>query len=106
MENIKDLINDWDLLDIKTIKDKYTWTNKRSGLGHIVARLNRFFLVHSILLIHDDTFKSKILPLVTFDHKPIYLLFQNTLDHGSLSFKFNHTLVKLLGIHCSSLINF
>jgi hypothetical protein len=97
-ENIEDLINDWDLLDIKPIKGKYTWTNKRSGHGHIVSRLDRF-LVHSSLLLQDDTFKSKILPSVTSYHKPISLLFQNTPDHGPLPFKFNPLLVKFLGIH-------
>jgi hypothetical protein len=60
-ENIEYLINDWDLLDIKPIKGKYTWTNKRSGHGHIVSRLDRF-LVHSSHLLQDDTFKSNILP--------------------------------------------
>jgi hypothetical protein len=49
-EKSEDMINEWDLLDIKTIKGKYTWTNKISGPGHIVAKLDRF-LVHINLLL-------------------------------------------------------
>jgi hypothetical protein len=37
-----DLINDWDLIDIKSVNGKYTWSNKRLGAGHIAARLDHF----------------------------------------------------------------
>jgi hypothetical protein len=30
-EKLEDLINKWDLLDIKLVKGKYAWTNKRTG---------------------------------------------------------------------------
>jgi hypothetical protein len=49
---MKELIHDWDMLDIKPTKGKYIWSNiKRFGSGHIAARLDHF-LVHSNLLTH------------------------------------------------------
>jgi hypothetical protein len=51
-ERMEDLISDWDLVDVKPAKGKYTWNTKRSGLGHIVARLDRF-LVHGDFFLRD-----------------------------------------------------
>lgn len=39
-EKAKDLISNWDLMDIKPKKEKYTWTNRIVGLGHIVTKLD------------------------------------------------------------------
>jgi hypothetical protein len=35
-EWVDELILDWDLMDIKDSKGKFTWTNKRIGPGHIM----------------------------------------------------------------------
>jgi hypothetical protein len=48
------------------------WTNKRIGPGHIIARLDRF-LVQSSLLLLGLTTKVEILPHSVSDHKPIRL---------------------------------
>lgn len=68
----EDLMQDWDLLDIKPISGKYTWTNKRIGPGHIVAKLDRFFLQRSFLLLGLEA-RVHILPCSTSNHKPIKL---------------------------------
>jgi hypothetical protein len=33
MENMKELIEDWDLVDIKPIRDIFTWSNKKKWKG-------------------------------------------------------------------------
>ena len=43
-EIVDDLILEWDLMDIKPSIGKYTWSNKRTGPGHIAARLDRFLV--------------------------------------------------------------
>jgi hypothetical protein len=74
-------MQDWDLLDIKPISGKYTWTNKRIGPGHIAARLDRFLIQSSFLLLGLEA-RVHILPCSTSDHKPIKLelCFSLTLD--------------------------
>jgi len=51
-EKMEELIVYWDLLDIKPIKGRYTWTKKRSELGHIATILD-IILVHRNFLMQD-----------------------------------------------------
>ena len=53
-EWVEDLIHDWDLLDIKPCRGKYTWSNKWVGLRHIAARLDRFLIQSSFFLLGLD----------------------------------------------------
>jgi len=71
-EWVEDLISTWDVMDINFLRGLYTWTNKRVGPGHIIARLNRF-LVQSSFLTLGLIASSEILPHRTFDHKPVSL---------------------------------
>jgi len=41
-ELVEDLLQDWNLIDIKPSSGKYTWSNKRLSPGHIAARLDLF----------------------------------------------------------------
>eukprot|EP00253_Pinus_taeda_P010030 PITA_10030 len=84
----EDLIQDWDLLDIKPIYSKYTWTNKRIGPGHITTRLDRFLIQSSFLLLGLET-RVHILPCITSDHKPIKLELVFQLNLGPIPFKFS-----------------
>eukprot|EP00253_Pinus_taeda_P010912 PITA_10912 len=68
----EDLMLDWDLLDIKPISGKFTWTNKRIGPSHIAARLDRFLIQSSFLMLGLED-RVHILPCNTSDHKPIKL---------------------------------
>jgi hypothetical protein len=87
-ENPVDLISDWDMQDIKPIKGHYTWNNRRAGLQHIAARLDRF-LINSNFLLSPLDISSQILPSAIFDHKPIILSFRPSQNLGPLSFRFN-----------------
>jgi hypothetical protein len=71
-ENMEDLINDWEMVDTKLLKGKYTCTNHRIMSNHIVARLDRF-LVQSEFLLYDFIIKSKIVASIVSNHKPIVL---------------------------------
>eukprot|EP00253_Pinus_taeda_P022216 PITA_22216 len=55
----EDLLQDWDLLDIKLITGTFTWSNKRIGPGHIAARLDRFFVQSSFLLLGFSSLWTK-----------------------------------------------
>ena len=64
-EWIEDLILEWDLLDMKARKGKFTWTNKRLGPGHIAARMDRFLIQSSFILMGLDG-KSDNPPFLSF----------------------------------------
>jgi exonuclease III len=87
-ENPVDLISDWDMQDIKPIKGHYTWNNRRAGLQHIAARLDRF-LINSNFLLSPLDISSQILPSAISDHKPIILSFRPSQNLGPLPFRFN-----------------
>jgi len=69
-DQVESIMQDWDLLDIKLKKGKFTWSNKRFGLGHISARLD-CFLVQSSMLLSGLLIISRILSTSVSDHKPI-----------------------------------
>lgn len=85
MENIIQL---WDLVDFKLVKGAYTWTNNRIGKHHILARLDIFLTSSSIMMDNRIVF-SKILPKLTWDHKPILLGIKEEEDLGPLPFRFS-----------------
>ena len=87
-EWVEDIILGWDLIDIKPVQGKFTWTNKRIGPGHIAAQLDRF-LVQSSFLSFGLLASSKILPHCTSDHKPILLDLALEQDLGPIPFRFN-----------------
>lgn len=86
-ECTEDLMQDWDLLDIKPIFGKYTWSNKRIVPGHIAAKLDRFFIQSSFLLLGLEP-RVHILSSSISDHKPIKLELQADLDLGHIPFRF------------------
>ena len=63
-------MQDWDLLDTKPSSGKYSWSNKRVGPEHIVARLDGFFIQSSFLLLGLEP-RMHILASSVSDHKPI-----------------------------------
>jgi exonuclease III len=87
-EWVEDIILDWDLEDIKPPRGKYTWSNKRIGPGHIAARLDRFLVQSSFLLLGLNVV-SKILPFNASDHKPIFLEFTKDSSLGPIPFRFS-----------------
>ena len=72
-EKMEDLMADLDLLDIPLRNTKYTWNNKRIGIGHVVARLDRFMVI-STYLQKDILPTSLALPSTISDQKPIALI--------------------------------
>jgi hypothetical protein len=81
-------MSDWDMQDIKPTKGNYTWNNRRVGLQHIAARLDRFLINNNFLLSPLDI-SSQILPSAISDHKPITLSFRSPQNFGPLPFRFN-----------------
>jgi exonuclease III len=92
-EWVEDIAVAWDLLDIKPTKARYTWTNKRIGPGHIAARLDRF-MVQSSFLVLGLTTNSAILPHSTSDHKPIRLEIKKDNFKGPIPFRFSPLWIK------------
>jgi len=87
-EWVEYIILGWDLIEIKPVKGKFTWTNRRIGPSHVAARLDRF-LVHSSFLSLGLLASSKILPHCTSNHKPILLEFALDQDLGPIPFRFS-----------------
>ena len=87
-EQVDDLILDWGLSDIIPAKWKYTWNNKSLGPGHIAARLDRFFIQDSFLLLGMNSF-SKILAFGGSYHKPILLEMKKYQNLGRMPFRFS-----------------
>eukprot|EP00253_Pinus_taeda_P023862 PITA_23862 len=71
----------------------FTWSNKRIGPSHITARLDRF-LVHSSFLLLGLDACVHILPCSTSDHKPIKLTLRAHVDLGHIPFKFSPLWIK------------
>eukprot|EP00253_Pinus_taeda_P028778 PITA_28778 len=94
-EWVEDLMQDWDLLDILPENGKYTWSNKRIGPGHIVARLDRCLVQSSFLLLGLESILH-ILPCSASDHKPILLEMLGHKYFGPIPFRFNPLWVKEL----------
>jgi ribonuclease HI/exonuclease III len=92
-EWVEDIATAWDLLDIKPTKGRYTWTNKRIGPGHIAARLDRFLVQSSFLVLGLKT-TSKILPHSVSDHKPICLEIKKDQVKGPIPFRFSPNWLK------------
>ena len=85
---VEELIQDWDLMDLKSKLGRYTWSNHRVGAANISSRLDQF-LVYNNLIDGKTTISTKILPKLTSDHHPISLLFEKEQDLGPISFRFN-----------------
>jgi ribonuclease HI/exonuclease III len=87
-EWVEDIAAAWDLLDIKPTKGRYTWTNKRIGPGHIAARLDRFLVQSTFLVLGLET-KTEILTHSASDHKPIRLEIKKDQVKGPIPFRFS-----------------
>lgn len=85
---VEDIIQQWDLLNLKPKKGRYTWTKIRTRAAHILARLNRF-LVQSTLLMDKRIVSMRILQKLTSDHKPILLQMDEEENLGPIPFCFN-----------------
>ena len=82
----RDLIHQWDLIDIKSNQGMFTWTNNRAGPDHIVSHLD-CFLVQSTLL-EQKVISSKNLPKLTSYHKPILLQLEEEENMGPIPFRY------------------
>ena len=87
-EKMEDLMADLDLLDIPLRNGKYTWSNKRTGIGHVVERLDKF-LVSSTFLQKDLLPTSLALPSAVLDHKPLALILSSPTNLEPIPFRFN-----------------
>ena len=85
---VEELIQDWNLIGLKSKKGRYTWSNNRVGSACISARLDRF-LVHCSLIDGKNIISTEILPKLTSDHHPISLLIEKEEELGPIPFRFS-----------------
>ena len=85
MENI---MHTGDLIDITPKNLKYTWSNRRLGVGNIMERLDRF-LVNISLLSSFAVGYTNILSSSASDHYPILLTMEPHHHLGPIPFKYN-----------------
>jgi hypothetical protein len=91
IQDFAQFVENNDLMDVKPLNGKFTWTNRRAGFAQIAVRLDRFLLSHEWKLGRFQI-QSDILSLPDSDHFPISINISqpNTADlrqHKS-SFKF------------------
>ena len=78
---------DWGLSDVILAKGKFTRNNMRLGPGHIAARLDRFLIQDTFLLLGVNT-SSKILAFEGSDHKHVMLEMRKDMNLGPIPFRF------------------
>ena len=69
---VENMIQDWDLVDLKPKLGCFTWSNQRVGAASIFSRLDQF-LVHGPLLDRKWMISTKILPKLMSNHHLITL---------------------------------
>lgn len=83
---LEDLVRQWDLLDFKPKKGLYTWSNNRAGAEHLLACLDIFSL-QITFLSKKKIISTKILLMLTSDHKPILFMFEEEEKLGPIPFR-------------------
>ena len=84
---VEELIQVYDLIDLKPKLRHFTWSNNKVGSTNIVPHLDRF-LVHSSLMDGNFIISLKKFPKLTSYHHPISLLFEKEYDLGPIPFRF------------------
>ena len=87
-KQVDELILDWEVSEVIPSKGKFTWTNKRMGPWHIAARLDKFMIQESFLLLGFNP-SSKILPFGGSYHKPILLEVKKEQNLSLICFRFS-----------------
>ena len=70
------MIDNLELIDVRTNNDTFTWNNKRMGDRGIACRLDHFLVSESIMINGGDL-KVSVFPLAGSDHWPIKLEWEN-----------------------------
>ena len=81
------IINDLNLIDVRTSNGIFTWNNKQTGDRRIAYRLDRFFLSESIMMASGNL-KVVVLPAAGSDHWPISLEWENVRVNPRRPFRF------------------
>ena len=84
-EKMEELMVDLDLLDIPLRNGKYTWSNKRTGIGHAAARLDIFLVSSTFLQKYILPAPLPLLSTVSY-HKPIALILSPPVNLGAIPF--------------------
>ena len=84
---VEELIQDWNLIDLKPKQGRYTWSNNRVGVACISDRLDQF-LVHCSLIDGKTIISMKISPKLTSDHHPISLQIEKEEELEPIPFRF------------------
>ena len=99
-ENMEDLIFELDLLDPPLKNIKFTWSNRRLGVGYIAARLDRFLVSTSFLQKYIIPTSFALLSAAS-DHKSISLVLSTSTNLGPIPFCFNSSFLheeKVMGL--------
>lgn len=75
------------------VKDAFTWNNRRLGFSNIAEKMDRFFVLGS-LINFLFTLEASILPFIGTDHFPILLDIQGEVGPKRCLFKFENMWLK------------
>jgi len=82
------IIQDHELVDVVPKNHRYTWSNRRIGIGNIMERLDRF-LVNISYLSSFSVGYANVLNTSASDHYPITLTLEMHSPLGLIPFKYN-----------------
>jgi hypothetical protein len=85
---MEDLVSFGDLVDIKPVRGRFIWSNKRSSSGHITSLLD-ILLVQISFLESAYSASSMIIMWSTFYYRPIMLQIIEIPNYGPIPFRFN-----------------
>lgn len=85
---LETIIQENDLVDVIPKNRRYTWSNRRFGIGNIMERLDRFMVSIAYLSSLSNGY-SNILNMSVSDHYPITLTLQRHSPLGPIPFKYS-----------------
>lgn len=87
-EATEDLVNSLNWINIKPLKLKYTWNNRRTNPGDIATHMDRFLILDN-LPSSELRFQSSILLWNGSDHRRIMLKINTLKNCGPIPFRFS-----------------
>lgn len=88
-----DWIHHCGMIEINMVKEAFTWNNRRLGFSNIIEKLDRFFVLGS-LINFPYTLDASILPFSESNHFPIQLGIQGEVGPKRRPFKFENMWLK------------
>eukprot|EP00253_Pinus_taeda_P004132 PITA_04132 len=86
--HLENIMQEYELMDIVPKNRRYTWSNRRIGVGNIMERLDKILINVSLLSMFSVGYAS-VLTCPVSDHFPITLMLENHSNFGPIPFRYS-----------------